>query len=144
MTCVPTAILKSLKVELQELGVRTLDDLQAFVRREASNVRMVWVSVNGYLCTVQQQMENREALSVFTARAQGQLVSAFDPLLIFMTAVTRTNIIHRWKHRVARNRGQTRSQDETVEIKYSWNGPMPGGGSPRIVNLQSNDRHMWA
>lgn len=143
MTCVPTALLKSLRPELERLGVRTIDDMQNFVRTQSQHISMTWVSVNGYLCTLQQQQENREALVNFTSRAQGQLVSTFDPLIIFMSAVTRTNIIHQWSYTTRERRGGPRLR-RAVEIVYAWNGPCSDGSSPRIVNVKSTNRHMWA
>lgn len=143
MTCVPTAILKSLRSELKNLGVINLDDLQTFVRTESQKIPMVWVSVNGLLCTLQQQQENRDALANFRSRQEGQLISTFDPLLIFICASTRTRIVHSWKYST-RDFVTKRMSTRSVEIVYSYDGPRSDGQAPRTVHLQSSDRHMWS
>lgn len=143
MTCVPTALLRSLRPELERLGVRTIDDMQDLVRRESGNVQMVWVAVNGLLCTVRQQEENRTALSQFTSRAQGQLVSTFDPLIIFMVAITRATIVHTWSYLTQGRQGGPRAR-RVVKITYAWKGPRSDASSSRIVHVKSTDRHMWA
>lgn len=87
MTCVPDTLLRVLRRELASAGVRNRSDMSRFVRDRSRRFEGK-VTVNGVRPTEKQAAEVREWLRGFNANQNGQLVSAFDPLLMLLAETT--------------------------------------------------------
>jgi DUF917 family protein len=86
------------------------------------------VTVNGVRPTEKQAAEVREWLRGFNANQNGQLVSAFDPLLMLLAETTGVRIVHDWSQR----RGQR------VRIAYQ---PLCTGVDKEVW-VRSSETHM--
>ena len=127
MTCVPDALLRVLRHELASASVRNRSDLGRFVRDRSQRFEGK-VTVNGVRPTEKQAVEVREWLRGFNPNQNGQLVSAFDPLLMLLAETTGVRIVHDW----AQRRGQR------VRIVYQ---PLCTG-TDKEVRLRSSETHM--
>ena len=135
MTCVPVSILKALRSEFRSNGVHNLSDFQTWVRTECKSAPLEQVRVNGEVCSDSFYQECRQALVDFKSNANGQWVSACDPLIILVCAGLQVSIEHTFTKR------------KTL-VLYEWMGDSDAGPTDErkivCIQLKSNDGHMWS
>lgn len=140
MTCVPDTVLRKFDTILfAKANVRNRNDLENYVRANCPHVSLTGVRVNGHYVTKQQEQECREALKDFKANEDGQWVSTFYPLFIFLVAQSGCGIRHIWHNSMP---GRTNNA-AVIETCYHPSLLFSSFRAPAMIVFRSNYRHMY-
>lgn len=139
MTCVPDSILRKFKsVLFMKVNVNNRNDLEKYIIQNCTRVKLTNVQVNGIRVSTQQEKECQEALKNFKVNNDGQYVSTFYPLFIFLTAVSGCSIKHVWYIDTYGNTSRTSS----VKTFYTTCDTQINSTQMPIIEFTSNNRHM--